>query len=72
MPDYNTDKTDDHQTANNRPDTGPDLQRTSERPFVVAPDTDLHKIVVVGGGAGGLELVTKLGDKLGRNCNLFM
>lgn len=66
MPDYNTDKTDDHQTANNRPDTGPDLQRTSERPFVVAPDTDLHKIVVVGGGAGGLELVTKLGDKLGR------
>ena len=66
MPDYNTDKTDDHQTANNRPDTRPDLQRTRERPFVVAPDTDLHKIVVVGGGAGGLELVTKLGDKLGR------
>lgn len=27
--------------------------------------TDLHKIVVVGGGAAGLELVTKLGDKLG-------
>lgn len=26
----------------------------------------LHKIVVVGGGAGGLELVTRLGDKLGR------
>jgi NADH dehydrogenase len=26
----------------------------------------LHQIVVVGGGAGGLELVTRLGDKLGR------
>ncbi|WP_424196223.1 NAD(P)/FAD-dependent oxidoreductase [Ampullimonas aquatilis] len=26
----------------------------------------LHRIVVVGGGAGGLELVTQLGDKLGR------
>src|SRR3954454_348018 len=25
-----------------------------------------HHIVVVGGGAGGLELVTSLGDKLGR------
>ena len=29
--------------------------------------TDRHKIVVVGGGAAGLELVTKLGDKLGRS-----
>jgi NADH:quinone reductase (non-electrogenic) len=28
--------------------------------------SDLHRIVVVGGGAGGLELVTRLGDKLGR------
>lgn len=27
----------------------------------------MQKIVVVGGGAGGLELVTKLGDKFGRN-----
>lgn len=26
----------------------------------------LHRIIVVGGGAGGLELVTKLGNKLGR------
>src|SRR4051794_40728928 len=25
-----------------------------------------HRIVVAGGGAGGLELVTKLGDTLGR------
>jgi len=28
--------------------------------------TDLHHIVIVGGGAGGLELATRLGDKLGR------
>ena len=26
----------------------------------------LHEIVIVGGGAGGLELATRLGDKLGR------
>jgi NADH dehydrogenase len=31
------------------------------------PDIEhLHRIVVVGGGAGGLELVTRLGDRLGR------
>ena len=28
--------------------------------------SNLHQIVVVGGGAGGLELATRLGDKLGR------
>ncbi|CAG9178271.1 NAD(P)/FAD-dependent oxidoreductase [Cupriavidus respiraculi] len=28
--------------------------------------TQAHRIIVVGGGAGGLELVTRLGDKLGR------
>lgn len=27
----------------------------------------MHRIVIVGGGAGGLELITKLGDKLGKN-----
>ena len=32
---------------------------------------DLHRIIVVGGGAGGLELVTQLGDRLGRR-NLAM
>src|SRR3954471_11875674 len=26
-----------------------------------------HRIVIVGGGAGGLELATKLGDRLGRS-----
>src|SRR5579864_7965108 len=30
------------------------------------PSRSLHRIVVVGGGAGGLELVTRLGDRLGR------
>ena len=29
--------------------------------------TPLKKIVIVGGGAGGLELATQLGRKLGRN-----
>src|SRR5438552_13506288 len=29
-------------------------------------EPQLHRIVVVGGGAGGLELVTRLGDRLGR------
>ena len=28
--------------------------------------TKLHRIIIVGGGAGGLELATQLGDKLGR------
>ena len=34
-----------------------------------APDAgraNLHRIVIVGGGAGGLELATRLGDRLGR------
>jgi len=29
-------------------------------------DPTLHRIVIVGGGAGGLELATRLGNKLGR------
>jgi NADH dehydrogenase len=29
-------------------------------------EENLHKVVIVGGGAGGLELATKLGDSLGR------
>ena len=28
--------------------------------------TELHRIVIVGGGAGGLELATRLGDRVGR------
>jgi NADH dehydrogenase len=32
----------------------------------VRADKPLHRIVIVGGGAGGLELATRLGDTLGR------
>src|SRR5260370_10043989 len=33
------------------------------------PDSEsLHRIVVVGGGAAGLELVTRLGNRLGRRA----
>lgn len=31
-----------------------------------SPGSGLHRIVIVGGGAGGLELATRLGDSLGR------
>ncbi len=31
-----------------------------------AAPAGMHRIVIVGGGAGGLELATKLGDRLGR------
>jgi NADH dehydrogenase len=30
------------------------------------PDAGVHRVVVVGGGAGGLELATRLGDTLGK------
>jgi NADH:ubiquinone reductase (H+-translocating) len=33
----------------------------------VAQDA-LHRVVIVGGGAGGLELATALGRKLGRRA----
>src|ERR1700676_2210183 len=33
----------------------------------IAPSHKIHRIVVVGGGAGGIELVTRLGDRLGRH-----
>jgi NADH dehydrogenase len=36
------------------------------RPNRPAGDEALHRVVVVGGGAAGLELVTWLGDRLGR------
>ena len=34
---------------------------------ILPEQAGLHRIVVVGGGAGGLELATMLGDKLGKN-----
>lgn len=44
------------------------IQNEAQRtPFnVVGPDAGLHQVVIVGGGAGGLELATSLGDKLGK------
>jgi NADH dehydrogenase len=30
---------------------------------------NLHRVVIVGGGAGGLELATKLGNTLGKKKN---
>jgi NADH:ubiquinone reductase (H+-translocating) len=40
----------------------------NEEPDMLAGESDgsLHRIVVVGGGAGGLELATRLGDALGK------
>jgi NADH:quinone reductase (non-electrogenic) len=50
-----------------------DVARAELRPNEAAPITGeragekrLHRIVVIGGGAAGLELVTRLGDRLGR------
>jgi NADH dehydrogenase len=34
---------------------------------LILPKPDLPHIIIVGGGAGGLELATRLGDKLGRD-----
>ena len=34
--------------------------------FKTSSSASLHQVVIVGGGAGGLELATRLGDKLGR------
>ncbi len=45
------------------------MSQALKRPDPALPpisDPNLHQIVVVGGGAGGLELVTQLGKKLGR------
>lgn len=42
------------------------LNQSSARADRVVGENSLPNIVVVGGGAGGLELVTRLGDRLGR------
>src|SRR6266403_1040621 len=44
----------------------PRLNRVTTSSGGPVQDKGLHKIVVVGGGAAGLELVTRLGDRLGR------
>src|SRR5262245_26092792 len=42
-----------------------DAQRQSDHSATVT-DPPLHRVVVVGGGAGGLELATRLGETFGR------
>jgi len=37
------------------------------RDAAITPEPAPHRIVIAGGGAGGLELVTRLGDTLGRH-----
>src|SRR4051794_25163409 len=47
--------------------TAPPSPAVTSRPTrIVIADPSLHHIVIVGGGAAGLELATKLGDSLGR------
>ena len=31
-----------------------------------------HRVVIVGGGAGGLELATRLGDRIGRSVDVTL
>src|SRR3954468_21639746 len=51
--------------------TLPKASEDATPPVVLAAEPSsgpgaLHRIVIVGGGAGGLELATRLGDKLGK------
>jgi NADH dehydrogenase len=48
------------------PGAGPAQASSEAEPDVVSNTGSLHRIVVVGGGSAGLELVTRLGDTLGR------
>ena len=45
----------------------PGAERGAESGLSSTAGQHAHRIVVVGGGAGGLELVTRLGDRLGRS-----
>src|SRR5688572_1549412 len=48
----------------------PDRRRTTH-PMTANPST-LHRVVIVGGGAGGLELATRLGDRLQRRVEVTL
>jgi NADH dehydrogenase len=53
--------------ARSTADPDPGMQAANEQPCAVDAQSErLHRIVVVGGGAGGLELVTRLGNTLGK------
>ena len=43
-----------------------DVQAQGSAAAAAPPGPALHRIVIVGGGAGGLELATRLGDRLGK------
>jgi NADH dehydrogenase len=45
-----------------------EVAATPAAPAAGEAQSSLHRIVVVGGGAGGLELATRLGNKLGRRA----
>lgn len=47
-------------------ETSPLIPASLDRRIDEDDGTGLHRIVIVGGGAGGLELATRLGDTLGR------
>jgi NADH dehydrogenase len=53
-----------------RDETRRDMTRSDQQPATATPARSgaegLHRIVVVGGGAAGLELATRLGHRLGR------
>ncbi len=56
------------EAARSTPDVDHRAVRTPDGRRRRMPDSaeTLHRIVIVGGGAGGLELATKLGDRLGK------
>ena len=51
---------------NGDPPGNPSVTAVTDMTEVARRPGALHRIVVVGGGAGGLELATHLGDKLGK------
>ena len=56
------------QHADTEPQAASDQRQTARLAGIASHRGEpTHRIVVVGGGAGGLELVTRLGDKLGRS-----
>jgi NADH dehydrogenase len=48
------------------PGAGASISESTAEQTLLPEQTGLHRIVVVGGGAGGLELATQLGNKLGK------
>jgi NADH:ubiquinone reductase (H+-translocating) len=49
-----------------------DTTRADQQRVTAHADENAHRIVVVGGGAAGLELVTRLGNRLGRSATITL